>query len=325
MPRIADKFDVRVLFAALFLALGLSALLPARSLAQAGPSFRADDPRKLERHHLQVNLGISGDRDSAGSTYQSPIMDVNYALNSRTQLKYVLPLTVTQTNTLAVRRPEPIETNNVVAGIGENLAGAKLRFYQHHAGDEWFRRGAGEGMAFAGGSRTGATNSSERGTDLSLSIFPRLTFNSTTHNASRSVLRPGPTLLLPLDVSTHTGPWRVDGEAGYYLVAVNVPRSWIMGVVVSRKLGPQTRIGVELDNQQETSRSDAIAGRRQTTAAVGGQQALNKRGTISLTLLGGRILQNSSSTGIQPGWFAYAGVRFVLWPRKSPPLELAQN
>lgn len=316
---------MRPLAAALLLALGLSALLPARSLAQAGPSFRADDPRKLERHHFQVNLGISGDRDSAGSTYQSPIVDVNYGLNSRTQLKYVLPFTVTQTNTLAARKPEPIESSNVYAGIGQNLAGAKIRFYQHHAGDVWFQRSAGEGMGYGGGSRPNVANSSERGTNLSLSIFPRLTFNSTSHNTSRGALRPGPTLLLPLDISTHTGPWRVDGEAGYYLVAVNVPRSWIMGVVVSRKLGPQTRIGVELDNQQETSRTDAVAGRRQTTAALGGQQALNKRRTISLTILGGRILQDASSTGIQPGWFAYAGVRFVLWPRKSPPLELAQN
>ena len=112
------KVSIRI-FAGPLLVVMLAALsLP--SAAQAGPPFIGDDPGTPGDGNWEVNVALIAERHPAQRIYNAPILDMNYGLGSRLQLKYQVPYLVVGTDGGPTR-----------SGLGKSLAGVKWRFYEN--------------------------------------------------------------------------------------------------------------------------------------------------------------------------------------------------
>ncbi len=314
------RLSARLFVAALF-ALALFAVLPPLVSGQGGPPFRTDDPETPESRHVELNLGVTGDRNPSGGVYQAPVMDLNYGLGSRAQIRYILPFAVVETRPLPANGPYPSQEGHVIAGLGQSLVGLKFRFYQHHPGDPWLHRGA----AAEEPRESEAAETEERGTNLAVSVFPQITVNNPSHSVGRGIVPPGPDVLLPVELSARFGPLQFDGEAGYHLSNSHVPQSWSRGLIVGHEFTRRTEIGVELYSQQEANEVEGEPKKRETTLGLGGRQALNRHRTVLLMAMGGRSFQGVSEASIQPSWFAYVGVRMVFGPAEKLALQIGQK
>jgi hypothetical protein len=107
-----------VLWAALWF-MTLAALSPL-AVAQGGPPFIGDDPGTPGDGNWEINVAGYGERHPTDSTYNAPILDINYGLGSRIQLKYQVPYLVEGNEGAAER-----------SGLGKSLAGVKWRFYDN--------------------------------------------------------------------------------------------------------------------------------------------------------------------------------------------------
>ena len=79
------------------LALTVLPLLAKLALAQGGPPFRSDDPDTPGNRNWEINFGHLGQRNQFGGEYDVPNIDLNYGLGHRVQLKFEMPLSVTET------------------------------------------------------------------------------------------------------------------------------------------------------------------------------------------------------------------------------------
>jgi hypothetical protein len=101
-----------------FLALLLFA--PVSLMAQGGPPLLTDDPGTPGNNNWEVNLGYTSDRQSADNYYEAPILDMNYGLGDRVQLKYEMPFVCNSTN-----------NGPLLSGPGDSKFGVKIRFLQN--------------------------------------------------------------------------------------------------------------------------------------------------------------------------------------------------
>src|SRR5581483_7788096 len=107
--RIATR--ARILVAAfLFLAAGLAR-------AQAGPPMLADDPDTPGDGRWEINVAYTLEKNRSESEMELPLLDLNYGLGDRIQLKYELPWIVV--NEAGSGTPN---------GFGNSLAVVKCRF-----------------------------------------------------------------------------------------------------------------------------------------------------------------------------------------------------
>ena len=96
----------------------MTPLLEARSAqAQGGPPLLTDDPGTPGNRHWEVNLAATVERTRDASLYEAPLVDANYGLGERIQLKLEMPLLIESSS--ATR-----------AGLGNPSAGVKWRFLQ---------------------------------------------------------------------------------------------------------------------------------------------------------------------------------------------------
>lgn len=110
------KISVRI-FAGPLLVVMLAALaLPAA--AQGGPPFITDDPGTPGDGNWEINVAAYAERHPTERLYNAPILDANYGLGPRIQLKYQVPYLVEGTDGGPTR-----------SGPGKSLAGVKWRFY----------------------------------------------------------------------------------------------------------------------------------------------------------------------------------------------------
>ena len=79
--------------------------------------MRTDDPGTPGSENWEINIGYTIDRRAGVHEYELPILDINYGLGNRIQLKYELPWVVNSTSGTHGR-----------AGLGNSLAGVKWRF-----------------------------------------------------------------------------------------------------------------------------------------------------------------------------------------------------
>jgi hypothetical protein len=99
---------------ALSLALFLAA---AAGLSQGGPPFVTDDPGTPGNRRWEINLAFTFEARGPERTFETPLLDANYGLGDRVQLKVEVPW--------VVRRAEGGETDQ---GAGNVLLGVKWRF-----------------------------------------------------------------------------------------------------------------------------------------------------------------------------------------------------
>ena len=312
MTYLCPRFRVGTLI--LFLA-----VVVGRTLAQAGPPFRTDDPETPGNKHWEINLGWIGDRNPAAGAYQVPDFDFNYGLGDRIQLKYELPIAIEENRVLPpTSETQPVEPGSVLAGLGQSLLGVKWRFYQHHPGDPWI------GRTPSLVNKTPAS-AEEPVVDFSVGTYPQLSLNNPTSSVRRGVVASGPDFLLPLEANARFGPIRVDGEVGYHFGNQSLPQSWIRGMIVGHEFSDSTEAYAEIYDQQDANRLPAGRGvgefatgqskQRQTTLGLGGRQALNKKKNLILMLMGGTSFQTVSVNNSQPTWIAYVGLQVLLAPK----------
>lgn len=100
--------------------LGALALGSLPAFAQGGPPMQTDDPGTPGNHNWEINVAYTVDRRTGLNTYSAPILDINYGVGPRLQLKYQVPYVLQGTD------GGPLES-----GLGKSLAGVKWRFYQN--------------------------------------------------------------------------------------------------------------------------------------------------------------------------------------------------
>lgn len=93
------------------------AVVPA--YGQGGPPLRTDDPGTPGNGNWEINIGLTTDRRADLRQFEAPIVDVNYGLGERIQLKFEIPFLIEGVNSAATR-----------SGLGNSLMGVKWRFYE---------------------------------------------------------------------------------------------------------------------------------------------------------------------------------------------------
>jgi hypothetical protein len=86
------------------------------ALAAGGPPMVTDDPGTPGTNKIELNLAVTSELSSNESRYETPILDMNYGLGSRIQLKYEVPWVLS-------KRDEGSES-----GFDRSIAGVKWRF-----------------------------------------------------------------------------------------------------------------------------------------------------------------------------------------------------
>src|SRR5438445_2784044 len=165
-----------------FLLFGLAvlciAVMPRCSRAQAGPPLLTDDPDTPGNGHWEINLAWTVLQTRDRRLFGLPLVDVNYGLGERLQLKAEVPWLVLQD-----RHGKPTQS-----GIGSTNIGLKWRFVDH----------------------------GEHG--LAISTYPQLEIRTSASSARRMLIEPGSELRLPIEMSRELGPVKIVGEFGYQIV-----------------------------------------------------------------------------------------------------------
>jgi len=182
-------------------------LFCASAHGQGGPPMVSDDPGTPGSGRWEINLAWFGEHSAAGTTEDAPLLDMNYGLGERIQLKYEVPW-------LLVHEPD----GGARAGLGDSLAGIKWRFYDPGEPQRW-----------------------------QLSTYPQYEFNSFGRSYQRGVVERGARWLLPLEFQRSFGSVDVNYEIGRTLRTQGTAEDvWFGGVVVGRTLTPRLEAMLEL-------------------------------------------------------------------------------
>jgi hypothetical protein len=303
--------------------------------AQGGPPFRTDDPDTPGNRHWEINFGFVGDRNPGSGVYQVPDVDINYGLGERIQLKYEIPLALSEIRSQPADAgtDSPATSGQVIGGIGESQPGIKWRFYEHHPHDPLIKGRFGTGLLSlfrhqapitpppAAGDTPGVADAPEQQTNFSISTYPQLYLDNPTHAVPRGVVAAGPDFFLPVEVNARIGPIRVNGDLGYNFGNTNLAQSWNRGLLVGHEFSDRTEVYAEIYDTQDANTLPAGRGagqfasghskQRETTLDIGGRQAVNKSKTLNLLLMGGRSFQTVTASNGQPGWIAYVGLQVL--------------
>src|SRR3954469_11588931 len=86
--------------------------------AEGSPPLITDDPGTPGNGHWEINLGLSTERRPGERASELPLIDVNFGIGDRWQLKYEVPY---------LRLSEDGESS--VSGLGNSEIGVKWRFF----------------------------------------------------------------------------------------------------------------------------------------------------------------------------------------------------
>jgi len=103
----------------------LALAVPA-AWAQGGPPMLTDDPGTPGDGKWEINIAATYEHAGDATTYRLPLIDMNYGVGERVQLKFEMPWVVEHV------RGEPTQS-----GAGNSSAGVKWRFFD--AGDDGWK------------------------------------------------------------------------------------------------------------------------------------------------------------------------------------------
>ena len=155
--------------------LGLLLLFSQKASSQGGPPMITDDTETVPKGHYEINTGFTVEHGADGTLYGVPLVDFNYGLNKRMQLKIEIP------NLLLHNNSQP-----QISGFGNMNIGVRWRFR-----DETDKQ------------------------RIALSIYPAFEFNTSQSSARRGIVDKGPEFLLPLQWQTQIGKLGINGDVGY--------------------------------------------------------------------------------------------------------------
>jgi hypothetical protein len=96
---------------------GVLGLVHSFAWADAGPPMITDDPATPGDGHWEINIATTSDHQSRATEYELPLLDINYGLGDRIQLKFEVPYVILD---------GPGSTRK---GAGDSLVGVKWRFF----------------------------------------------------------------------------------------------------------------------------------------------------------------------------------------------------
>ncbi|HZP64696.1 MAG TPA: hypothetical protein VFB32_00180 [Rudaea sp.] len=139
-------------------ALGWLAALAAPLLhAEGGPPMLTDDPGTPGDGRWEINLAALSENAAGTETYELPLVDLNYGVGDRLQLKIETPWVITR------------GAAGDRSGVGNGLAGVKWRFYD--GGDDGWRVSTYPQVEFnPGGARSSRHGLADPGTSWLLPI-----------------------------------------------------------------------------------------------------------------------------------------------------------
>lgn len=172
----------------------LCLLGPLPLIAQGGPPLLTDDPGTPGNRNWEINTSSTQFWSNTERELQIPLLDINYGVGERIQLKYQLPY-LFQSDYGA-----PFK-----GGIGNSLLGVKWRFYEQSSETGWH-----------------------------ISTYPQLEVNNPDDSDGRQIVDRGPRFLLPVEVTKVFGPVEVNFEGGYWFTKQTrnnqSPRERILGL-----------------------------------------------------------------------------------------------
>ena len=101
-----------------FIALIPSGFVTQTVFAQGGPPLITDDPGTPGDGNWEINLAITAQKRKTERLYESPILDINYGLGERIQLKYEVPWLILDES-----------GKHTKTGLGNSELGIKWRFF----------------------------------------------------------------------------------------------------------------------------------------------------------------------------------------------------
>src|SRR5262245_55909107 len=102
-------------------AFAVLAIASARARAQGGPPMVTDDTGTPGNHNWEINVALALESRTGERLYEAPLVDANYGLGERIQLKVELPWLVQDT------------AAKTLSGLGNALFGVKYRFLDETA------------------------------------------------------------------------------------------------------------------------------------------------------------------------------------------------
>lgn len=191
------------------------ALNAASAFASGGPPMVTDDPGTPGDHQWEINLAALSARAAETRTYQLPLIDANYGVGDRVQLKFEMPW---------VWQSEPDGSH--FNGVGRSLAGLKWRFYD--AGEDGWHVSTYPQLEF----------------NVPGSTSPR-----------KGLVESGTSFLAPLEFVHAFGDWDVNFEVGRWLRPAGHADSWIAGVVLTRQIKKGFEVMAELHEEINVGQS----------------------------------------------------------------------
>ena len=148
----------------------------AQVFAQGGPPLLTDDPGTPGNKNWEINIASTHFRSPGEREIEAPLLDINYGLGDRIQLKYEVPYLFDSDEGAPYRR-----------ALGNSLFGVKWRFFQQ---------------------------SDEKGWNIS--TYPQLEVNNPFEGDALGLVDRGPRFLLPVEITKVFGPVEVNFEGGYW-------------------------------------------------------------------------------------------------------------
>ena len=150
---------------------------PLSVFGQGGPPLLTDDPGTPGNRNWEINIAYAPVFINVERFIQAPLLDINYGLGDRIQLKYQVAYVWESDGGASYR-----------GAVGNSLLGVKWRFYQQNREGGW-----------------------------NVSTYPQLELNNPDDSSARGLVEPGPRLLLPIEVTRTFGPLEANFEVGYWI------------------------------------------------------------------------------------------------------------
>ncbi len=190
-------------------------LFVASAWASGGPPMITDDPGTPSDGHWEINVAALSSHAAGATTYQLPLVDINYGVGDRIQLKFEMPW-LRQVDANGASR----------SGAGDGLAGVKWRFYD--AGENAWQISTFPQVAFD---------------------FP---LSDSTHNV---LLDNGTSYLLPVEFEHGFEGFDVNFELGRWFRPAHRGDTWITGCVLTHEVRTGFKLMVELHDEVAMNQS----------------------------------------------------------------------
>lgn len=174
--------------------------------AQGGPPLITDDPGTPGNHHWEINVAWTVEYNADETENEIPLIDWNYGVGDRLQLKYEVPWVVAREGGDRAR-----------AGLGNGLAGIKWRFYD--AGENGWQISTYPQIGFV---------------------------NPGSHSDRRALADSGTSLLLPFEVQRNLGICLLNFDCGHVFHPGEDAGEWFGGLALGRELRHGLELAAEL-------------------------------------------------------------------------------